>query len=197
MQMTSSQARNTAGRRTISRSLSYVGHYPKVAIVAVVALLLATGAQLMVPILIQNIIDAIVNSATVSAVLNLPPAGQETAAAEMGTTVSELQIALDSAPQALIYGWLLQFGYAVVPYLFKRFFLPDEPATLGGTWLSFALVNLGGVFLWASIFAAPVQGILHGVAYLLWTVSLLPVAADLWRTTRKGFAHLDPAGALS
>lgn len=102
-----------------------------------------------------------------------------------------------SAPQALIYGWLLQFGYAVVPYLFKRFFLPDEPATLGGTWLSFALVNLGGVFLWASIFAAPVQGILHGVAYLLWTVSLLPVAADLWRTTRKGFAHLDPAGALS
>jgi ATP-binding cassette subfamily B multidrug efflux pump len=118
MQMTSSQSQTSAGRRTLSRSLSYVGHYPKVAIVAVVALLLATGAQLMVPILIQNIIDAIVNSATVSAVLNLPPAGQETAAAEMGTTVSELQIALDGAPQALIWAGIVVILFAITRGIF-------------------------------------------------------------------------------
>ena len=103
MQMTSSQARSSAGGRTLGRSLSYIGNYPKVALVALVALLLATGAQLVVPILIQNIIDAIVNSATMSSVLNLPPAGQEAAAAEMGTTVNELQIAPVRQSQIIAY----------------------------------------------------------------------------------------------
>ncbi len=116
MQMTSSQSR---GGKTLSRSLSYVGHYPKVAIVAVVALLVATGAQLMVPILIQNIIDAIVNSATLSAVLGLPPAGQEAAAEQMGETVAQMQIALDNAPRALIWAGIVVILFAVARGIFS------------------------------------------------------------------------------
>ena len=102
-----------------------------------------------------------------------------------------------NAPQALIYGWLLQFSYAVVPYFFSRFFLPDEEANLGGTWFSFVTVNLGGLFLWASIFTPSVQSILHGTAYLLWAISMLPIVADLWRTTRKGFTRLEPTGTMA
>ena len=41
-----------------------------------------------------------------------------------------------NAPQALIYGWGLQFAYALLPYIFPRFFLPNEPAKLGGTWFT-------------------------------------------------------------
>jgi hypothetical protein len=96
-----------------------------------------------------------------------------------------------TAPQALIYGWLLQFGYAVLPYFFTRIFLPDEAPRLGGTWFSLAMINLGAVFLWVSIFIAPVRGLLHGTAYLLWAISLLPILVELWRTARTGLARFE------
>lgn len=97
-----------------------------------------------------------------------------------------------NAPQALIYGWVLQFGYALVPYLFGRLFTPDAPPKLGGNWLSLTAVHLGGVFLWASIFAEPpARGILHGTAYLLWLVSMLPIVYGLWNTVRSALMRFD------
>ncbi|MEZ4516370.1 MAG: hypothetical protein R3C44_05860 [Chloroflexota bacterium] len=39
-----------------------------------------------------------------------------------------------TVPQALIYGWVLQFGFAFIPYFFYRLFLPQEPARLGGSY---------------------------------------------------------------
>ncbi|MCK7526976.1 MAG: hypothetical protein MZV64_59920 [Ignavibacteriales bacterium] len=37
-----------------------------------------------------------------------------------------------TAPQALIYGWVLQFGIALIPYIARRFFLKEENPQLGG-----------------------------------------------------------------
>ncbi|MBK8989920.1 MAG: hypothetical protein IPM39_28300 [Chloroflexi bacterium] len=96
-----------------------------------------------------------------------------------------------NAPQALIYGWALQFGYAFIPFFFYRLFLPHEPARLGGSWFSLVTVNLGGFFLWASIFLAGYTAVLHGAAYLFWTLSLIPIVLTLWRIVRKGLAGLD------
>ncbi|MFN2205269.1 MAG: ABC transporter ATP-binding protein, partial [Candidatus Promineifilaceae bacterium] len=118
MQMTTSDSRSTGGSQTLRRSLSYVGRYPRVALVALVALLLATGAQLMVPILIQNIIDAIVNSATLESVLKLPAAAQDAAAQQMGMAVSDMQIALDKAPQALIWAGVVVILFAIARGIF-------------------------------------------------------------------------------
>ena len=100
-----------------------------------------------------------------------------------------------TTPQALIYGWLLQFGYAIAPYFFHRFFFDEETAELGGTWLSFWLVNLGAIFLWASILIQPVRGLLHGGAYLLWVISFIPVAVDLWKKMKTGMAKAETAVA--
>ncbi|MCA9948461.1 MAG: hypothetical protein KDE48_02350 [Anaerolineales bacterium] len=102
-----------------------------------------------------------------------------------------------NAPQALIYGWALQFSYAIIPYFFRRVFLPDTPAKLGGTWLSFATINLGAIFLWASIFIVQLNSVLHGIAYLLWVISLLPILVDLWKTTRDGMSRLEQDSALA
>jgi hypothetical protein len=102
-----------------------------------------------------------------------------------------------NAPQALIYGWVLQFGYALIPYLFVRFLLPEQPAQLGGGWFSLITVHLGGVFLWVSIFVKDYQAILHGTAYASWAVSLLPIVIQLWRTTRIGWARLESAAPLA
>lgn len=93
-----------------------------------------------------------------------------------------------NAPQALIYGWVLQFGYAFIPYFFYRMFLPGEPAQLGGSWLSLVTGHLGGFFLWASIFLPDYQGILHGTAYVFWTISFIPIVLVLWQITRQGLA---------
>lgn len=91
-----------------------------------------------------------------------------------------------NAPQALIYGWALQFGYALLPYLFARAFAGEDNPKLGGTWFSLITIHLGGVFLWISIFNDPYQGILHGTAYGLWTLSLFPILKQMWDSVRQG-----------
>ena len=91
-----------------------------------------------------------------------------------------------NAPQALIYGWVLQFGYALLPYLFAQTWLGEEHASLGGSWFSLVTVHLGGVFLWASIFILPLQAVLHGAAYALWFVSMLPILRQLWAIGQQG-----------
>jgi cytochrome c oxidase cbb3-type subunit I len=95
-----------------------------------------------------------------------------------------------NAPQALIYGWVLQFSFAFIGYFSYRLFLPDQPARLGGSWLSLVTGHLGGFFLWASIFIADYQGILHGMAYLFWAISFVPIVWALWQTMRQGLASL-------
>ncbi len=96
-----------------------------------------------------------------------------------------------NAPQALIYGWVFQFGYALLPYFFYRAFLPSEQPQLGGSWFSLITVNLGGIFLWASIFITEYQSLLHGTAYALWAVSIIPIAIEIWRIVRTGLARLE------
>lgn len=101
-----------------------------------------------------------------------------------------------NAPQALIYGWVLQFGYALIPYLFARLFLPEKPAKLGGNWFSLITVHIGGIFLWVSIFNQPLHGPLHATAYIFWVLSAVPILVDLWRIFRTGLAKIEDEGSL-
>jgi hypothetical protein len=54
-----------------------------------------------------------------------------------------------------------------------------------------ATVHLGGALLWAGIFIADYQGLLHGAAYTLWSVSIIPIVVELWRIVRDGLTRLD------
>jgi len=102
-----------------------------------------------------------------------------------------------TAPQALIYGWVLQFGFALLPFFFRRAFLPDEPAQLGGNWLSLIAVNTGGLFLWISIFAEPQRALLQGITYALWTIAIVPIALNLWQIARQGLTRLDEMSIIT
>lgn len=84
-----------------------------------------------------------------------------------------------TAPQVLIYGWMLQFGYAMIPYLLRRTFSPKQEAALGGSWFSLAAAHIGGIFLAASIAFSGQAALMLGIAYLWWVVSLLPIARQL------------------
>lgn len=90
-----------------------------------------------------------------------------------------------NAPQALIYGWVLQFGLALIPYGFARWLRPGRVAALGGSWVSLAALHIGSVLLWVSIFVKDYQGVLRGGAYLAWVVALLPLVAQLVRLVRE------------
>ena len=95
-----------------------------------------------------------------------------------------------NAPQALIYGWVLQFGYAIIPLLFRRIFQPGSSQRLGGNWFSLIAVHIGGIFLWVGIFLNESQAFLHGVAYGLWFASMLPIAYELWGIVHGEISHL-------
>ncbi len=82
-----------------------------------------------------------------------------------------------TAPQALVYGWMLQFLYALVPYSVAHWLLRDRRAGLGGNWLSLTGVNLGSLLIWASIFVLELRSVLHAAGYILLGVSL---AAAAW-----------------
>ncbi len=95
------------------------------------------------------------------------------------------------APPMMIYGWLLQFGYGLFPYLFSRTFLPDKPARLGGNKVSLVGVNLGAVLILVSAFLEPYPAILNAAAFLVWVVSMVPIALELWRIVRAGLARIE------
>ena len=97
-----------------------------------------------------------------------------------------------TAPQALIYGWVLQFGLALIPYLAARYLVQMEKPQLGGAWLSLAAVNVGSALVWASIFIEPWQGILHGTAYIFYVIAMLPVAVQLGRMVQSKLAAAEP-----
>jgi hypothetical protein len=101
-----------------------------------------------------------------------------------------------NAPQALIYGWVFQFAFAIVPFLFRRVLAggtdgsPADPPgarALGGSWPAFAALNLGAILLWASIFAGDaLAGPLHGAAYVLWALAAAAFAWEMAGVLRVG-----------
>ncbi|MEW5938631.1 MAG: hypothetical protein AB1750_03120 [Chloroflexota bacterium] len=97
----------------------------------------------------------------------------------------------------LIFGWILQYGYALVPYLFARFFEPGKPARLGGTRLSLVTVHLGGILFWVSLFFPNVEPVSRALAYGFWIVSGLPILVSLWRSLRSGVQKVDEHQAAS
>ncbi len=96
-----------------------------------------------------------------------------------------------TAPQALIYGWVLQFGIALVPYIARRFFLKDENPQLGGCWGGLAAATLGSILVWASIFAGSSSGMLYGAGFVLYALSLVHPLKELAEIARTGLHKIE------
>lgn len=96
-----------------------------------------------------------------------------------------------TAPQALIYGWVLQFGFALIPFLVERYLLGASKANLGGNWFSLLAVNVGSALIWASIFVVPLRNNLHGAAYLFYVISMLPIVWQVGRMLHGRFKSVE------
>ena len=95
------------------------------------------------------------------------------------------------APQPLIYGWILQFGVALIPYIARRFFLKQETPQLGGSWLSLAGIVLGSVLVWVSIFLVDMRGVLYGIGFALYALAMIPPVKELFEIVRDGFKKIE------
>jgi len=95
------------------------------------------------------------------------------------------------APQALIYGWVLQFGIALIPYSARRFFLMEENPRLGGCWGSLVAVTLGSLLVWVSIFVVPARGALYGIGFGLYALALIHPVRELFEIARTGLQRID------
>ena len=92
-----------------------------------------------------------------------------------------------TAPQALIYGWVLPFGIALIPYISRRYLLKEENPSLGGCWGSLAAVTIGSILVWLSIFITPVQGLLYGIGFGLYAIALIHPLKELTQIVQAGF----------
>lgn len=96
-----------------------------------------------------------------------------------------------TAPQALIYGWVLQFGIALTPYVARRYFLKEENPALGGCWGSLAAATLGSVLVWLSIFIVPARASLYGIGFGLYALALIHPLKELAQIARAGLQKLE------
>ncbi len=97
-----------------------------------------------------------------------------------------------TAPQALIYGWVFQFGIALIPYIFRRTLLKENNPALGGSWLTLSLLTLGGLIIWISIFA-PLGNVLYGVGFILYTAAFIQPLKELLDIARKMISKFEAA----
>ncbi|MBI5650430.1 MAG: hypothetical protein HZC40_08305 [Chloroflexi bacterium] len=107
------------------------------------------------------------------------------------TVFSPLQVPLThieaEAPLILVFGWVLQFAFALAPYIFARAFAPAQPARLGGNALSLLALNLGTACIVAAVLSEEYQARFDALAFALWAIALVPIARAVWRHTRDAF----------
>ena len=118
--MKMSGKRQSAGGspRGLGRAIRYLARYKRIAGVAYGALFVATLAQLMVPQLIQNIIDSVTEGLIATQVLELPTQFQSIAVERLGLTMDELIANRDGAESGLILAGGLIVFFAILRGVF-------------------------------------------------------------------------------
>ncbi|MEJ5249546.1 MAG: ABC transporter ATP-binding protein [Caldilinea sp.] len=104
--------------KNLGRAIAYLGRYRGVAIAAYAALLLSIGAQLLVPQLVQNILDAVTRGMMAQQLAQAPAAAQAAALHQAGMSAAELQSILANPLTPLYWAIALILTMAVVRGLF-------------------------------------------------------------------------------
>ena len=97
----------------LGRAIRYLGRYRGIAAAAYIFLFLSTGAMLVVPQLVQNIIDAITNGFMAAQVQKVPAAFQGAVLEKLGWTAEQLASNQSGAETALVTAGVLILAFAV------------------------------------------------------------------------------------
>jgi len=113
------------GFKPLWRAVKYITHYRKMAVLAYLALLVSVGAQLMVPQMVQNILDAVTNGMIAQQLLKVPTQFQQLALEKIGWTPEQFDHFANNAEQAIFWaaGLILVFAVARAGFSFAQTFL--------------------------------------------------------------------------
>ncbi len=104
---------------SLGRAIAYLGRHPRSTLLAYGALLLASAAQLAVPQLVQNMIEAISNGAIARIIMTLPTFAQSMAAGQIGKTLDQIKLDQSNAESLLINAALIIVAFAVMRAVFS------------------------------------------------------------------------------
>ncbi|MBX2996912.1 MAG: ABC transporter ATP-binding protein [Caldilineaceae bacterium] len=93
--------------RDLGRAMRYLGRYRRTTVLAYVSLLISIGAQLVVPQLVQNVIDAVTQGLVAQQAQSLPAEAQTAIASRMEMSAEQLRT-VAANPETPIY-WALVF----------------------------------------------------------------------------------------
>jgi len=102
----------------LRRTFKYLGHYPRIMAIAYGALLLATIAQLAVPTLVRNIIDAVTNGLVAQKVLSSQAQLQPLIEQKIGLSHQQILDNSNNADSRLITAGIAIVAFAVVRGIF-------------------------------------------------------------------------------
>jgi ATP-binding cassette subfamily B protein len=113
------------GFKPLWRAIKYIVHYRKMAVLAYLALLVSVGAQLMVPQMVQNILDAVTNGMIAQQLVKIPSQYQQMALEKVGWTAEQFDKFANNAEQAIFWaaGLILVFAVARATFAFAQTFL--------------------------------------------------------------------------
>jgi ATP-binding cassette subfamily B protein len=110
----------SGGFKGLGRAIRYLGLHKRAVVIAYSALFVATLAQLAVPELTQNMINAIVEGFGATTIMNIEPALARNAAILLaGESAESLQQTVDIAPTLLVNAAILIVGFAVMRGVFS------------------------------------------------------------------------------
>ena len=104
--------------KNLTCAMGHLSQHWRLALPAYIALLISTGAQLMVPQFVQNILDAITNGVIAQQIAALPLGAQAQALTTAGWTPQQLVRYGAGATAALLWAGLLIVAFAVARGLF-------------------------------------------------------------------------------
>lgn len=112
--------------RSLGRAIRFLGRQRRATLIAYAALLIATIAQLAVPQLVQNMIDAVTGGTVANAILSiemplpaLTEAAQNLAAQQAGKTLEQLRLDQANAETLLVNAAIFIAAFAIMRGLFS------------------------------------------------------------------------------
>ncbi|GIK73273.1 MAG: ABC transporter ATP-binding protein [Chloroflexota bacterium] len=106
------------GFKNLGRAIRFLGHYRNITLAAYVALFLSTGAQLLVPQLVQNILDAVTQGMMAQQLAQAPADVRAATLAQAGFSQAQFEQTLSNPLTPLYWALALILVLAVVRGLF-------------------------------------------------------------------------------
>jgi ATP-binding cassette, subfamily B, multidrug efflux pump len=103
----------------LKRTIGYVRHYPRLMLAAYGSVLIGTLAQLAVPNLVRNLIDAVTNGVIAKEVLAAPAQVQPIIERQLGLTRSQLESNYTNAEANLLTAGFVIVGFAIIRGIFS------------------------------------------------------------------------------